>query len=96
MGVPVVNRIGHSVVGRAGWSQLCNLDLKELAGQSDEEFVKTAVDLAGDLQRLKELRKTLRERMKRSPLMDAPKFARSVEAAYREMWKGYCESARQV
>ncbi len=93
MGVPVVNRIGRTVVARAGWSQLCNLDLKELAAQSDEEFVMIAVDLAGDLQRLKELRRSLRQRMKRSPLMDAPKFARGVESAYREMWKTYCQSA---
>ncbi len=92
MGVPVVSRIGSTVVGRAGWSQLCNLDLKELAAQSDDQFVRIAVDLAGDLERLNNLRKTLRERMKRSPLMDAPKFARSVESAYRTMWKTYCAS----
>ncbi|MGD0464813.1 MAG: tetratricopeptide repeat protein [Tepidisphaeraceae bacterium] len=96
MGVPVVSRVGNTVVGRAGWSQLCNLDLKELAAQGDEEFVKIAVDLASDLQRLKELRKSLRGRMQRSPLMDAPRFARSVESAYREMWKSYCKSAQHV
>ncbi len=94
MGVPVVTRIGQTVVGRAGWSQLCNLDLKQLAAKSDEEFVKIAVDLAGDLERLKELRKTLRERMKRSPLMDGKRFTQSVESAYRQMWKGYCDPDR--
>ena len=61
MGVPVVTRIGTTVVGRAGWSQLCNLGIKELAAQSDEQFVKIAVELAGDLPRLSELRKGLRE-----------------------------------
>jgi len=86
MGVPVVTRIGSTVVGRAGWSQLCNLDLKELAADSDEQFVKIAVEWAADLPRLSELRKDLRPRMKRSPLMDAPRFARNMEAAYREMW----------
>jgi protein O-GlcNAc transferase len=90
MGVPVVTRIGKTVVGRAGWSQLCNLDLKELAAETDDQFVRIAVELAGDLERLNGLRKSLRERMKRSPLMDGKRFARSVEAAYREMWKTYC------
>ncbi len=91
MGVPVVSRIGQTVVGRAGWSQLSNLDLKDLTANSDEDFVKTAVDLAHDLERLKHLRKNLRDRMKRSPLMDAPKFARGIESAYREMWKNHCK-----
>jgi predicted O-linked N-acetylglucosamine transferase (SPINDLY family) len=95
MGVPVVTRIGSTVVGRAGWSQLCNLELKELAGESDEQFVKIALDLAADLPRLSELRKVLRQRMTQSPLMDAPRFARNMEAAYRAMWKGYCESCGQ-
>ncbi|HEX4054504.1 MAG TPA: tetratricopeptide repeat protein [Tepidisphaeraceae bacterium] len=90
MGVPVVTCVGKTVVGRAGWSQLCNLDLKQFAAQSDEEFVKIAMELAGDQDRLGELRRTLRERMKRSPLMDGKRFARSVESAYREMWETYC------
>jgi protein O-GlcNAc transferase len=96
MGVPVVSRVGQTVVGRAGWSQFNNLGLNELAAQSDDQFVKIATDLAGDLQRLAELRKTLRDRMKRSPLMDAPKFARGVESAYREMWKTYCKSVPRL
>ncbi|HEY1921803.1 MAG TPA: tetratricopeptide repeat protein [Tepidisphaeraceae bacterium] len=92
MGVPVVGRIGRTVVGRAGFSQLSNLGLKELAASSDDDFIKTAVDLAHDLDRLANLRKTLRERMKQSPLMNAPKFARGVESAYRQIWSQYCDS----
>jgi len=91
MGVPVVTRIGSTVVGRAGWSQLCNLGVKELAADSDERFAKIALELAGDLPRLGELRKGLRDRMKGSPLMDGRRFARNMEMAYREMWKTFCK-----
>ena len=39
---------------------------------------------------LAELRATLRTRMKNSALMDAPRFARNVEDAYRSMWRAWC------
>ena len=32
----------------------------------------------------------LRQRAERSPLMDAPRFARNIEAAYRTMWQRWC------
>jgi predicted O-linked N-acetylglucosamine transferase (SPINDLY family) len=92
MGVPVVTRVGNTVVGRAGWSQLCNLGLRELAAQTDEQFIQLAVSLAADLPRLSDLRSTLREKMGQSPLMDAPRFARNMEKAYRQMWQGYCKT----
>jgi len=31
--------------------------------------------------------------MEQSPLMDAPKFARNIESAYRQMWRSYCSAA---
>ncbi len=90
MGVPVVTTVGRTVVGRAGVSHLRSLRMPELAGATPEEFVRIAVGLAGDLPRLSGLRATLRERMRRSPLMDAAGFARGIEAAYRTMWRRWC------
>jgi protein O-GlcNAc transferase len=91
MGVPVVTRVGPTVVGRAGSSQLSNLGLGELVARSDEEFVSVAAGLAGDLPRLAGLRAGLRDRVARSPLADAAGFARGIEAAYRWMWRRWCE-----
>jgi predicted O-linked N-acetylglucosamine transferase (SPINDLY family) len=90
MGVPVVTRIGSTVVGRAGWSQLCNLDLRPLAAASDEAFVATATHLARDLPALAALRTGLRARMEASPLMDGARFAGNLEAAFRSMWQRWC------
>ncbi|HMD53374.1 MAG TPA: tetratricopeptide repeat protein, partial [Phycisphaerae bacterium] len=87
MGVPVATLMGKTAVGRAGWSQLCNLDLRELAAQTPQEYVEIAVKLAGDLPRLTELRKTLRQRMENSPLMNAKCFTNNVEAIYRDIWR---------
>jgi predicted O-linked N-acetylglucosamine transferase (SPINDLY family) len=46
--------------------------------------------LGADLEQLGELRAALRTRMQRSPLTDAPRFARNIEAAFRTMWRRWC------
>jgi protein O-GlcNAc transferase len=91
MGVPVVTRVGEAAVGRAGWGQLSNLGLTHLAAHDDEAFVSIATSLAGDLDGLAAMRATLRQRLVTSPLGDGPRFARNVEAAYRQMWVAHCE-----
>jgi predicted O-linked N-acetylglucosamine transferase (SPINDLY family) len=90
MGVPVVTLVGDTVVGRAGLSQLTNLGLTELIARTPDEFVDVALALANDLPRLAGLRASLRQRMRQSPLMDFPRFARGVEAAYRSAWAAWC------
>jgi predicted O-linked N-acetylglucosamine transferase (SPINDLY family) len=90
MGVPLITLVGQTAVARAGMSLLRNLDLPELIARTPEQFVNIAVELASDLPRLANLRATLRDRLQRSPLMDAPRFARNVEAAYRDMWRRWC------
>ncbi|MGD1278117.1 MAG: tetratricopeptide repeat protein [Tepidisphaeraceae bacterium] len=93
MGVPVVTLPGRTVVSRAGYSQASNLGLAEqLVAQSPEQFVEIAAHLAADLPRLSQLRAGLRERMQRSPLMDAGRFARNMESAYRQMWRRWCQT----
>jgi predicted O-linked N-acetylglucosamine transferase (SPINDLY family) len=91
MGVPVVTLVGKTVFGRAGLSQLTNLGLAELIARTPEQYVQIAADLARDVPRLAELRRTLRARMEASPLMDAPRFTRNIEAAYRQMWRAWCQ-----
>jgi predicted O-linked N-acetylglucosamine transferase (SPINDLY family) len=91
MGVPVISLVGATAVGRGGLSILSNIGLPELATRSKEDYVRAAGELANDLPRLGDLRTTLRQRMEQSPLMDAPKFAHNVEAAYRQMWRTWCE-----
>jgi predicted O-linked N-acetylglucosamine transferase (SPINDLY family) len=95
MGVPIVTRVGDTCVGRAGLSQLFHLDLLDLVADSDAAFVAVAAALAADLDRLRVLRASLRERMQRSPLMDAARFAHCIERAYRGAWRAHCRAARR-
>jgi protein O-GlcNAc transferase len=87
MGAPVLTLPGAIPASRAGLSLLSCVGLEEFAASSEENYVGTAVRFARDLPRLADLRANLRRRMQASPLMDAPRFARNVEAAYRAMWQ---------
>jgi len=87
MGVPVVTQVGHTVVGRAGWSQLNNLGLPELAAFDGQAFIDISVALAADLPRLSQLRHSLRSRLEASPLMDGKRFASAIETVYRQIWQ---------
>jgi predicted O-linked N-acetylglucosamine transferase (SPINDLY family) len=86
MGVPVVTLAGRSHVSRVGASLLSSVGLPDLVATSGEEYVAKALTLAVDSARQRELRRGLRQRMKRSALLDAPRFTRGLEAAYFKMW----------
>jgi predicted O-linked N-acetylglucosamine transferase (SPINDLY family) len=93
MGVPVVTLAGTAAHARAGVSLLTNCGLPDLVAGTPEEYVSVAVNLAGDLKRLGELRGSLRDRMARSVLFDAKRFALDLENCYREMWEQWCNSS---
>jgi predicted O-linked N-acetylglucosamine transferase (SPINDLY family) len=93
MGVPVVTLSGEKAVGRGGRSLLSNLGLAELIAFTPGQYVKIALDLAGDLDRMESLRQGMRARMQASPLMDAPGLARDLESAYRQVWRAWCEKS---
>jgi predicted O-linked N-acetylglucosamine transferase (SPINDLY family) len=90
MGVPVVTLAGQTPPGRAGLSIATNLGLPELVARTEDDYVRVAVGLTKDLRKLSDLRAALRGRMQASPLMDAPRFARNVEQAYRNAWRNWC------
>ena len=86
MGVPVVSLTGQTAAGRAGLSILSTVGLPSLATSSPNEYVAIAARLAGDVPQLVQLRETLREQMRQSPLMNGRQHARDVESAYRQIW----------
>jgi predicted O-linked N-acetylglucosamine transferase (SPINDLY family) len=92
MGVPVITLSGDRTNARYGTSVVNAVGLGELAAETPEAFAETAARLAGDLDRLVELRTTLRDRMAASELCDGVGFARAVETAYRAMWGRWVRS----
>lgn len=87
MGVPVVSRYGRRHGTRFGWSILSNLQLGDLASDSDEGYVTAAVSLAKNVPRLDALHRTLRTRMQQSPLMDPTGYIEAWETGYETVWR---------
>lgn len=85
MGVPVLTRPGATAASRGGVSILSNAGHPEWIAHSPDEFVATARALAANLPALAELRRGLRNDLRRSPLMDATSFARNMESIYRSV-----------
>lgn len=92
MGVPVVSLIGKTIVGRAGLSLASNIDLGDWVAHTADDFVRIASHFAANPAQLAALRAELRPRLQRSPLMDAARFTRDLEAAYRTAWRAFCDS----
>lgn len=94
MGVPVVSLCGGRHVARLGLSILNQVGLDELVAHTPQAYIDTAVALASDPARLRGLRAAMRERLRRSPMMDHEGFTRELEGAYRDVWRRWCAGAR--
>ena len=78
----MVTFAGQAHAGRVGASILARIGLEELAPPTLERSMEVAAALAGDSEKLAELRRGMRARLLASPLMDAARLARQLEAAY--------------
>ncbi|MBM3573074.1 MAG: tetratricopeptide repeat protein, partial [Alphaproteobacteria bacterium] len=92
MGVPVITLAGRRWLGRMGTSFMTASGLADWVAEDAEAYVATARRWAHDLPALAQIRRTLRRRVRQSPLCDAPGYARSVEQAYRAMWRTWCHA----
>ena len=90
MGLPVVALKGGTFLSRASLSVLSACGCEAYAAADEAAYVEICRRLAGDLPGLAATRATLRGQLAASPLLDAPAFARDIEAAYRDMWTQWC------
>jgi predicted O-linked N-acetylglucosamine transferase (SPINDLY family) len=95
MGVPMVSLVGDRFIARVGSSLLRAVGLGDLVADNVEDYVAIAARLAADVPRLQRVRATLRDDLLKSPLGDAPRFARNFEAALRQMWRTWCAAQQE-
>lgn len=84
-GLPVLTCSGRSLAARVAGSLLQALGLPELVTDSLAAYEAQAVALATDAPRLQALRQRLQAARAHSPLFDAARFTRHLEAAFEAM-----------
>jgi len=92
MGVPVIALAGSRSMSRSAASILSTVGLAQWIASTPEGYVSLAIEMSRDRETIASLRRTLRSRMRESPMMDEVRFARDIEAAYRRMWTAWCEN----
>jgi predicted O-linked N-acetylglucosamine transferase (SPINDLY family) len=86
MGLPVVSMGGGQAFESASASTLAGVGLPELIAADEDAYVKKAVELVRNPEYLTNFRRTIRDTMKKCPMMGYERFTRDLEAAYRLMW----------
>ncbi|MFM9968689.1 MAG: tetratricopeptide repeat protein [Burkholderiales bacterium] len=86
MGLPVVTLAGQYGGARCAASILDATGMPELIANSDDEYLRIAVELACDPTRLARLHRQMRERLLRSPLMNARRLSADLEAGFLMAW----------
>ena len=84
-GVPVVTFYGDRWGSRTSASILQAAALGELVGQGLEDYISLAIRLANSPDDLLDLRRTMRSRLRESPVCDTQSFARNMERLYSQM-----------
>ncbi|NQU57052.1 MAG: tetratricopeptide repeat protein [Rhodospirillales bacterium] len=90
MGVPLVTMAGGYYCHNSGTAMVSHVDMEDLSAENPEDYLCMVSNLVQDRQHLDFLRRTLRETLKASPIMDARGRANEVEVAFRKMWQKWC------
>lgn len=75
MGVPVITLISERPISRQTYSVNKTLGLKELTAETPQEYVMAALNLAQDIDKLRVLRQSLKQKIEASALVDSNSMA---------------------
>jgi predicted O-linked N-acetylglucosamine transferase (SPINDLY family) len=90
MGVPMVAIEEERMISRQTSSMLRQVGGEDFIARTRDEYIELAVRWAQQRDRLAAVRRSLRERMRISPLCDGARFTRNLEAALRTVWRRWC------
>ena len=85
MGVPVITFPQSNVVSRQTFAFLSSIGKTHWVAKDEHDYVRIAKELAADLTALAINRATLRQTMRKSPLMDVHGFTEKLEQAFYQL-----------
>ena len=86
MGVPILTIKGDNFVSRTGESINNNLNLEEFVAKDKDDYIHKAIEFSKKPERLRELRKSLREKSKNSSLFDTKRFSDDFSFQLKRVW----------
>ena len=89
MGVPIIAIEGDSELSRSTSAMLRGAGADALVASTVDHYCELAITRAGDAAELARWRAGLRQRMAASPMLSGDTVTRSLEGAYRDMWKAW-------
>jgi predicted O-linked N-acetylglucosamine transferase (SPINDLY family) len=88
-GLPVLTCMGESFASRVAASLLNAIELPELITTTQEQYEATAIELATNPGKFKEIKNKLERNRLTTTLFDTPLFTKYIEAAYKHMYESY-------
>jgi protein O-GlcNAc transferase len=86
MGVPTLTLTGETMIARQGVAMMTAAGLADWVASDADDYVLKAVSFASNPAALSDLRKSLRERVRSSPMFDVQAFAKNFEKALADIW----------
>jgi predicted O-linked N-acetylglucosamine transferase (SPINDLY family) len=87
MGVPTLTLCGQTMISRQGETMMRAAGLPEWVAVDREDYVRKAVQWAGDLPALARLRESMRGRVQGTAMFDVHLFAQRLEQALAAIWQ---------
>ena len=85
MGIPIVTLIGKSFASRVSASILNQVNMSQLVTNNIEDFEKTAIELATNKEKLKEIKSEIKKYILDSKLFDSLTFTKNLEKIYENL-----------
>jgi predicted O-linked N-acetylglucosamine transferase (SPINDLY family) len=90
MNIPVVALLGDALPKRISAGILSAIGLSDWIAENTEDYIRIAVEWAGRIDELAQLRESMPARLAASDAGNPEKYAAAVGQAYRTMWQDYC------
>ena len=95
MCVPLITVLGNSFISRCGASINNNLNMKDLIAKDLDEYIKIAITLGKDPNKINYLRSQLIKNSRHSNLFNVTKFSNNFVVAIKQMWTSFLKQNRQ-